>query len=566
MFSRRNFLTSGAAGAALLASACGQRLPSIAVPVPDRAIDIHAHIFNAKDVPLIGFLTQIYMRPADAPVETSEIEGLLKLIKFILTGGTLTAQEELAEMNRQKTTALITSHRELERQDKERLASGIEAFAASLEPVDTIGANERDTMSLIRPSQLTSDQRILARLNMATGGDGAVAALKSGRSAQSASAEQIADAIFDTTSEGSRIGAKATAVSGQASNLNFFQTLRWIALLTRNRRDILAELLRLYSRLDGGIDIFSPSLVDFELWLKSNEKVSSPASQIAVMSEIARRQSDAVILNFAPFCPLRAAVDTREGKDPLHSVRKAVESQGFAGVKLYPPLGFKPIGNQPGKVFGHKPGKKATGRELNDELMRLYHWCAEEDVPLKSHGNDSLAADVCSGANASPEYWGKVLSTPGLSDLRVNVAHFGGFEGAPAGCPAHPVSWEELAARLADKNPGIYADLGYWTEVTSINGTPDFTTVDKIKALMQTYPNLENQILYGSDWSMIGREPNHNGYLRDVKAAIGMLGVDQTKLMSGNALRYLGLDRNGKQMQRLRAFFPAGHAFHAKFP
>ena len=565
MFSRRGFLTGGAA-VALLTSACGQRLPAIAVPVPDRAIDIHAHIFNAKDVPLIGFLTQIYMRPADAPVEASEIEGLLKLIKFILTGRTLTAQEELDEMNNQSSTALFTSHGDLVRQDKERLASGIEAFAASLEPVGVIEPSQSDPGSLIRPSQLTSDQRILARLNSAAGGDGAVGALKSGRSTQTASAKQIADAIFATTSEGPRVGVSSAAASGQASNRSFFQTLRWIVLLTRNRRDILAELLRLYSRFDGGIDIFSPSLVDFELWLRSDEKVSSLDSQIAVMSEIARRQSDAVILNFAPFCPLRAALDTRKGKDPLHTVRTAVESQGFAGVKLYPPLGFRPIGNQPGKVFGQKPGKKATGRELNDELMRLYRWCVEEDVPLKSHGNDSLAADTCSGANASPEYWGRVLNTPGLSDLRVNVAHFGGFEGAPDDCPAHPVSWEELAARLADKNPGIYADLGYWTEVTSINGTPDFTTVDKIKGLMQTYPNLENQILYGSDWSMIGREPNHNGYLRDVKAAIGMLGVDQTKLMSDNALRYLGMDRNGKQMQRLRGFFPAGHLFHQKFP
>jgi len=38
------------------------------------------------------------------------------------------------------------------------------------------------------------------------------------------------------------------------------------------------------------------------------------------------------------------AVDPRP-PDPVESVKKAIESQGFVGVKLYPPMGYKPIGN-----------------------------------------------------------------------------------------------------------------------------------------------------------------------------------------------------------------------------
>ena len=60
--------------------------------------------------------------------------------------------------------------------------------------------------------------------------------------------------------------------------------------------------------------------------------------------------------------------------------------------------------------------------------------------------------------------------------------------------------------------------------------------------------------MYGSDWSMIGREPGHPAYLAGVLASLDELQLDTAeteKVMGGNAARYLGLDRDGKQRARL---------------
>lgn len=104
--------------------------------------------------------------------------------------------------------------------------------------------------------------------------------------------------------------------------------------------------------------------------------------------------------------------------------------------------------------------------------------------------------------------------------------------------------------------PNVYVDLGYWNEVTG-KSRPGTAVVNRVRKLVEQTPALADRIIYGSDYTMIGRESQHNAYLRDVAAAI-----DSIDALSGDAVfalnsqRYLGLNNpDSPTRQRLDAFF-----------
>ncbi|MFT5799532.1 MAG: hypothetical protein ACI84R_003609 [Candidatus Azotimanducaceae bacterium] len=93
--------------------------------------------------------------------------------------------------------------------------------------------------------------------------------------------------------------------------------------------DIIGEMIRLYAHqsfvpeseplLSSGIKVFSPSLVDFTYWLRAaNDRDANRSGreilyQIALLSRIASLERGALLLPFAPFCPLRAEVYRKNG-------------------------------------------------------------------------------------------------------------------------------------------------------------------------------------------------------------------------------------------------------------
>lgn len=552
---RRKFLKNSTAMSALLAAGCGLEKPEITRGLPINSVDIHTHIFNGRDIPITGFLTQVALRDTGNPPGNSPYSGLINLIKEIALSSTPFAKDELAAMKENKTQHYLALEGELLKQDERNVAKGINRF-------EQLVMNQNKSSDLFTNEQQQSNRGMLKKLYDLIGSDvERIATEKSRRN----NAGAIAARIYQTdVSPLKRL---------MNQNTSLFQTLRWAGLLTRDRRGILSRLIDLYGKLvDDGktqeIQIFSPSIVDFEYWLIEDESFSPIRDQVQVMSEIARRETRVVLLNFVAFCPLRATLDKRKGLDPLGLVKMAVSKQyGFAGVKLYPPMGFKPIGNDPNKAYGKKPGYMVNGKKLDTELRRLYSWCIDNDVPIKTHGNNSIEADVNTGCNASPEYWGKVLAIPAFAALRVNAAHFGGFDETrpnSTDCPDNDDNirdWEEIAANLTDRHSGYYVDLGYWNDVLRNKGKSYDEILGKVRNLLRVHSNLENQILYGSDWSMIGRLVGHQHYLGDVKSAIKELGLKEEKIMSKNALRYLGLDHKGKQWRRLSKFFGPRHKF-----
>ena len=537
-------------GASVL-PACTPPLRPLPPPsgLPEVSIDIHAHIFNATDIPIPGFLDQVFLRSPESPVgDNYAPRALIRLVTEILLLTVSTAAEERSRLPQpaKDAAALIA-------QDKDKVAQGIRNYAAG-------GQATLRASGVRAANEVSEDAQLLGELNKLA---------NRGVFLQRSRADlglAVADAVFDEPA----MPVAALRSAGGGGDPSLAQTLRWAALLTRDRRDILDTLIGFYGlNAEGqedevrGISAFSPSLVDFEYWFteRAQSRLSSQQDQLEVMSRLALLERRKVLLNFAPFCPLRAAVD---GDSVHRRIRNAILRQGFVGVKIYPPMGFKPIGNSsnPGPMGGVR---KASGTAIDRELRKMYRWCNDNGVPIKSHGNNSLAAGECTGQNAAPDLWAKVLQD--YSDLRINIAHFGGFEEvtAPDEC-SDPPPYERRAAQLIDRYPNAYVDLGFWNEVAGTN-RPGTEILSRVRALVAQSPALADRIMYGSDYTMIGRERQHNAYLRDVATAIdGIKGLSRDAIFALNAQRYLGLDDpNNPTRQRLDAFFPADHPYHSLF-
>jgi len=554
MILKRQFLLCSAAVFPMLSVGCIQ-LPvgKSVVDLPETTVDVHVHIFNARDIPVTGFLTQVVLRKDDAPVGTGAYNGLINLIKNFLFSGTLTARSELAKMRSENSLLAETlDENDLLKQDQEKFARAVQKF-------------EEQTLSGPRVQSVnkTSDVLMLDELYRAAGINQNARMLSSTRN----NAALIAASVYQP--------AKMGLMALRRQNPSLGLLLRWAMLLRRDRRNIVTRLKHLYGKIFGDgsgreVSVFSPSIVDFEYWLKYNENDFSPINtQVEVMSEIAKREKDIVLLNFVAFCPLRAALLRKKGKDPLAVIKKAISKErGFVGIKLYPPMGFQPIGNSETAQFGAKQGYKVYGRRINDELENLYGWCVDNQVPIKTHGNNSIAARPGSGCNSSPEYWDRVLSI--YPNLHVNFAHFGGFDETKDGAkncdPNVPVEdWDEIAARISQNRNRFYLDLGFWDGALLGGDTQHRRIIDKTRTLIAAYPKLKKRIMYGSDWTMIGIERNHAQYLAKAKLAITQIGLPLERVMKNNALSYLNIKPGGAQFDRLSHFFPADHTFHKMF-
>ncbi len=542
----RRFMLGGLGGVMLSTSlgGCGAAKQWFQPDLTDGTIDIHTHFFNGRDVPAIGFVQQTFLRDPHGHADPDMIStAFLKLLKTILLIDTPTAKQELAIVT---GGAPITPPDMIERRDQENVATALSEYAA--------GAVPNPSGLRVTPSE---ESRILDRIAQEVDQE----SLRTGLQTPRQQARTLAGLIYAKGAP----GALTTGTQKEYRHLSpLLQSIRWAGLLTRGRRDILAEMQGLYGGKTG-VRVFSPSIVDFTYWFKTTENdVESVADQIEVVSAIAKRYQDALVLPFAPFCPLRAALE-REAHpdwDSLRNVKSAIFERGFAGVKIYPPMGFKPIGNDADVSKWARRAPRGGGPALDRELERLYAWCVQNGVPIKAHATNSMGAGADTGRFAAPEEWRNVLSRPEFKELRVNLAHFGRFkETAPdAGKPAEQ-DWEETIAGMLGDFPGLYFDLGYWPVVTEPDGADRERVMSRMREMIARVPLIAERMMYGSDWSMTGRVPGHQAYSAGVLIALGELGFAGDRLqavMGGNAARYLGLTGKAVQHARLAAFF-VGH-------
>jgi predicted TIM-barrel fold metal-dependent hydrolase len=225
---------------------------------------------------------------------------------------------------------------------------------------------------------------------------------------------------------------------------------------------------------------------------------------------------------YVAFDPLRQALFRRgHGRfEPMALVRSAITEHGFKGIKLYPPMGFKPWRNAsqsyPKQVSTFFGGGAKVGRALDAALSDLYDLAVELDAPIMAHGANSNAGGEQYGLRADPHYWIPVWEN--WPRLRVSLAHFGSFdtfsEGAPAGSRLPGASWEYTFGRYIRDRPTapVYADLGFYSEVLNAEPAERARIAGTFRAFVDRYDRELRHVVFGSDWTMLANQRDSRFY------------------------------------------------------
>ena len=186
-----------------------------------------------------------------------------------------------------------------------------------------------------------------------------------------------------------------------------------------------------------------------------------------------RGTTDAVLARPGRVLPFIAVNPHRT--DHFEIMRRAIEEQGFVGVKLYPSLGY----------------------EMTTPAMRnVLAYCRTEDVPITIHCTATgFARDAASAGYSHPKHWLSLFTT--LHDtLRVCFAHCGGWGGF-CGEEADQIEWAETILSYMDEHPNVYADLSYHVEMMMRGGTAEAAYFDALKQLLAG-PHAQ-RIIFGTD-------------------------------------------------------------------
>ena len=546
--SRRRFLKCGMSLSSLAAaSGCSLNMfdhHSSADPRIDRpTIDAHCHVFNASDLSVSGFVYRVvlknysdefcYPRPR-FPI----LDELATILLALLSQGAPSAAQEKRFLESEEADGASsqlypTSREELEFFEKEKLRQSMQDLYAA-------AVNDR----IIPGTPGFSDGRSAGIQYLLT-----LEALRE----EAKLAETVEELAVPP--ERNRLPFAKLADSIYSGLGELARGIRWGLLLLKPRQKIIEEYINLYKPATSPF-LFTPSLVDYAYWLHDFPK-SSIHDQIQVMDLLQRRVNSSENTRMHclfPFDPWRAVVED----DVFELLEQAIHDSGFIGVKIYPPMGFQPVANENGLCFPDR-ARNDVGPEfpqlLNNAMAKLFKWCEAESVPIVTHANNSQDGGRDYAERANPRLWREVFKRH--PKLRVNFAHFGGFEEDPV----IGTTWENEVGNLAQEfeSTSVYADLSYLSEL--LNRSDSFRwrlLVANFRKFMQTYDRSNESLLYGTDWIMVGREPTHKVYQSAFSHFLDDADVTeevQQKIFFDNARRFFGLNRGGGGFDRLSRYY-----------
>jgi len=160
----------------------------------------------------------------------------------------------------------------------------------------------------------------------------------------------------------------------------------------------------------------------------------------------------------------------------------------FAGIKLYPQLGFDPYPDAP---------------EEFEKVKNLYLYCIKKRIPITTHCSDGGYKVAENNHLTSPlGKWKKVLEQKEFEELTLNFAHFGSQKGKQT-------EWRNAIIELTKKYPNVYTDI-------SCNDMTDEYYNNLGKLFNSANPQLHKKVLFGSDFSinlLVTEAYSYNHYL-----------------------------------------------------
>jgi hypothetical protein len=162
----------------------------------------------------------------------------------------------------------------------------------------------------------------------------------------------------------------------------------------------------------------------------------------------------------------------------------------FAGIKLYPPIGFDP---------------RPSDNSERAKVERLYEVCCEKRIPVTAHCSDGGFQLDKGGADFTcPDKWAGVLSDKRFESLKLNLAHFGKQNKKRFGVFSQD-GWRKRVLELL-AYPNVYTDFSYI-------GVDD-AHYRMLEEAFDANPLLATKLLFGSDFmiNLLDVE-SYNSYL-----------------------------------------------------
>jgi len=513
---RRALKTVGGMGAALLTGqAISQtaepqvaqgllafKAPAARVPaMPPYIIDAHAHFFNASDVDGYHYLLHSIGHKA-GPLAKAVVP--FKRVIARISENAQTAKDELAEL---------------------------EQIAASLAPLDSKQRADRiEKIIDFKQTQNIAEVHDAIRDSHAEMAFAALVQTLEREEGLAPSNQKLSKHTDDAMrylqdKDGKRGGIGSRLVSFIAC----MRHDRWINLAT-------------YQRNVPGVNAVFDAMVDFRA--SYDMPHSDFKDQVAVHRRMSQL-SDGAMLPLVAYNPL---ADMKSDGEVFDIVKKAIREQGFIGVKIYPPMGFRPYGNAQYPIKG-MPDLQ-TRQRIDRHMLALFEFCADEGVPVMAHANRtegvSSAYDVCS----EPKGWEALIKAMQPARMpNINLGHFGG-----AGKSDWPTGFARLMAQTGGAR--IYGDVGKWSSLRKCGADvaackPVARLTEAAKAFGDTGA-FNQRIMYGSDWFMDAVDRDWQHYPEQVARALaGTMNLRQ--LFYQNAIDCFGLGTDGKRRASVAA-------------
>lgn len=440
-------------------------------------IDVHAHVFNADDLPIKGFL---------------KAQGWPKWIALLID----------------KVLQLAA--------DNQQLSAMVDADA--IDESDEL--SDEDVQALVMHIIETTPE------------------------IQAALQEEVDRDLKQSDADATAVLDGFGPIKGVFSNLKRIKDandlVKWVLLLTKSQRKISKRLVKTYET----IDLFVPMMMDMDKWV-DDDAPNSQSHQVLLLENVID-STPGKIHPFVAYDPRRAIEEGVEAT--LARIDDAVGNRGFIGVKLYPPMGYRASNNAEAVPPLTDPEK------YDDALKALFRLCNDKGIPITAHCTPA-GAEVepgVSGKNANPDFWRETLSEFG--DLRLNLAHFGGIENL---IKKGRESWAWKIAAMMDEFPNLYADTGHHGVLERKSRRKFF---EKLAELFVAHPVLEGRFMFGTDWHMLARLDDHRKFLNVYRRHYVQMVDDDAavqKFLGGNAMRFLGLVKAGKNAERLARYYAA---------
>lgn len=561
-WTRRTFLKTGGVAAAGALAGCTTpdlaRYPSTETLLPE--VDVHCHVFNVRDMPFYEMFVELVL---DDRMPRWMARPLARFIIAMATEPAPKARDEIDELKKMTALGETKGADNPDRDPVQLFQLGVDGFIRDhVDRPQTMGRTGENVASV--------NAKFLTELYSMFSSDGKAAPGLRDLSS-SAYGEYFREGARSVGEEmkAHADGRRRSGPSTRASHRNLAEVvanvlMNWAPLYSKYRYRLTSQLLNFVDP-PRPVRLITPAILDVENWFGpdpySPGRPTSMADQAELMKWLSLAQPSGVALHgFIGFDPLRCVRNRAAGKDDFAIVKQAIEMQGFVGIKLYPPMGFRATGNAELKAHEfpwHLRKIPALGKELDRALLELYEYCVANDVPIMAHCAYSYGPTEYAKNRAHPCFWERVLDVPKLSTLRLNLAHAGGLWGYNK--PKDPNVWtayvSDMLAKADRKYPNLYADVG--DVANFLEGTEDDKTTRLIANIKALPPATKARLMYGTDWSFLGRYPAARNYRASLeKVMTDALGRDRLPgFFYRNAAEYLGLAPGAIPRRRIDDFY-----------